>query len=93
MRVEASTALICEVVQTMRVEGFASAHKISEALLAYFTVSSSRVGLLAIGHINFHDGEADNRQRFEYNFVCSQIVCDEGIELSKDGVVYKLVVY
>ena len=93
MRMEAGPALICEVVQTMRVVGFASAHKISKAFLAYFTVFSSRVGLLAIGHIDFHDGEADNRQRFENKLICSQIVGDEGVELSKDGVVDKLVIY
>ena len=93
MRVEAGPALIGEVMQAMRVEGFASTHKISKAFLAYFAKSSSGVSLLAIGHINFHDGETDNRQRFENKFVCSQIVGDKGIELAEDGVVYELVIY
>ena len=48
MRVEAGTALIGEVVQTMRIEGFASAHEISESLLAYFAESSRGINLLAI---------------------------------------------
>ena len=93
MRVKAGPTLIGEVVQAMRVEGFASAHKISKAFLAYFAESSSGVSLLTIGHINFQDGETDNRQRFENKFVCSQIVCDKGVELAKDGVVYELVIY
>ena len=88
----ACPALVSQVLHAPAIHLPAPPHKITVTCIAHSATVLWAIFDHAVADIDLHNEEVDHRQRFQHNRISCQIVVEDRIECSVDGLVEQLVI-